>query len=80
MKIEDAPVDGTDLKGKDLVLTCLPEDKVNKQSLKDLRSDLESGEAYITKNVRPGNLRKLMGPKMRKITEFVKRGRTFKYF
>ncbi|MFB6100440.1 MAG: hypothetical protein ABEK16_04155 [Candidatus Nanohalobium sp.] len=74
MKIEDMPLEPEELKGKDLVITSLPDEEAA-ESMEGLKNALEKDEPYITKNIRPEHLRKLMTPKRRELTEFVKEER-----
>lgn len=72
MKIEDMSLEPEELRGKDLVITSLPEEEATEKAMKGLENALEKDEPHITKNVRPEHLRKLMTPKRRELTEFVK--------
>jgi len=66
------PLNPEELQGKKLLITSLPDEEADKQSLEGLEDALNTDKPYITKNVRPEHLRKLMTPKRRELTKLVK--------
>jgi len=72
MKIEHQPIQPEELEGLELTITCLDPQESDKEAKKGLENALETGEPHISKNIRPEHLRKLMTPKRRELTRFVK--------